>query len=229
MLHYATLREYLNSNVKKVLWVYFENDLEDLIKEMTPDFKIINNYIKDPNFTQNLKSKQHIIDDLAIKLLGRAREKEIKKLTINKKNETKKEIYKEIKNYIKIHNVRELLFPRKKRAIPLTEFEKILTLAKDLVNKNNSELFFVYLPTYYRYNYIDGANKNWSTNYDSVENYNLVKNITNKLKIPFIDIHKEVFEKEPNPLKLYSFQIENHYTPEGYKKVAETIFKHTKK
>ena len=29
--------------------------------------------------------------------------------------------------------------------------------------------------------------------------YNLVKNIVNELKIPFIDIHKEVFKKEQNP------------------------------
>ena len=223
ILHYATLREYLNSNVKKVLWIYFENDLEDLIKEMTPDYKLINNYINDPNFTQNLKFKQHLIDDLAIKLLGAVREKKIRSLTIDKKTETRKII-----KYIKMDNVRHLLFPEPKKAIPVTEFEKILTLAKDLVNKNNSELFFAYLPTYYRYKYTDGANKNWNTNYDSVQNYNLVKDIVNKLEIPFIDIHKEVFEKEPNPLKLYSFEIENHYTIEGYKKVAETIYKHTK-
>ncbi len=40
--------------------------------------------------------------------------------------------------------------------------------------------------------------------YDN-KNYNLVKikNIVTKLNIPFIDIHKEVFKKEQNPLMLF--------------------------
>ena len=37
--------------------------------------------------------------------------------------------------------------------------------------------------------------------------YNLVKNIVTELKIPFIDIHKEVFKKEQNPLKLFPFDF----------------------
>ena len=52
-------------------------------------------------------------------------------------------------------------------------------------------MYFVYLPEYYRY----------TRTYDNT-NYNLVKEIVNELKIPFIDIHK-VFEKEQIPLKLF--------------------------
>ncbi len=79
-------------------------------------------------------------------------------------------------------------------------------------------MYFVYLPHYYRY----------KMNYDN--NYNLVKvkNIVTKLKIPFIDIHKEVFEKEQNPLNLFPFEVYGHYNVYGYKKVAETIYKFTK-
>ena len=58
--------------------------------------------------------------------------------------------------------------------------------------------------------------------------YNLVKNIVTELKIPFIDIHKEVFKKEQNPLKLFPFELFGHYNVDGYKKVAETIYKFTK-
>ena len=67
----------------------------------------------------------------------------------------------------------------------------------------------------------------YKINYDNT-NYNLVKNIVTELKIPFIDIHKEVFEKEQNPLMLFPFQLDGHYNIEGYKKVAETIYKLTK-
>ena len=66
-----------------------------------------------------------------------------------------------------------------------------------------------------------------NTNYDNT-NYDLVKNIVTELKIPFIDIYKEVFEKEQNPLTLIPFQLDGHYNIEGYKKVAETIYKFTK-
>ena len=77
--------------------------------------------------------------------------------------------------------------------------------------KNNSKLYFVYLPKYQRYK---------SGNND--KEYDLVKNIVNDLKIPFIDIHKEVFLKEQNPLKLFPFELPGHYNIDGYKKVAET-------
>ena len=83
--------------------------------------------------------------------------------------------------------------------------------------KNNSKLYFVYLPEYSRY----------KKNFDNT-NYNLVKDIVIEMNIPFIDIHKEVFEKEQNPLKLFPFELAGHYNIEGYKKVAETIYKFTK-
>ena len=55
LIEYATLREYLNTNVKKVLWIYYEgNDLINLINEK--DNKFLINYLNDLNFTQNLKS-----------------------------------------------------------------------------------------------------------------------------------------------------------------------------
>ena len=39
-----------------------------------------------------------------------------------------------------------------------------------------------------------------------------------------IDIHNEVFKKEENPLKLFPFKLPGHYTIEGYRKIAESIF-----
>ena len=73
------------------------------------------------------------------------------------------------------------------------------------------------MPQYFRY----------KINYDD-KNYNLVKNIIEELKIPFIDIHKEVFEKEKNPLKLFPFEKSGHYNVEGYRKITKIIYKATK-
>ena len=84
LIEYATLREYLDTKVKKVLWIYYEgNDLANLENEKTNDILI--NYLKDLNFTQNLKFKQNDIDTLLSNLMmirerERKREREKEKL-----------------------------------------------------------------------------------------------------------------------------------------------------
>ena len=75
-------------------------------------------------------------------------------------------------------------------------------------------MYFIYLPHYSQYKF----------NYDN-SSFLSVKNIVDKLNIPFIDIHKEVFEKETNPLKLFPFEMNGHFNVEGYRKVTEAIYK----
>ena len=90
--------------------------------------------------------------------------------------------------------------------------KKILSLTKTLSEKNNSKFFFVYLPTYDRYN----------SKFNEAS-YIEIKKILKDLKIPLIDI-KEVFEKEENPKKLFPFELPGHYTIEGYEKTAKKIY-----
>ena len=210
LLEYATLKEYLNKNLKKVIWIYFPNDFYNLQYELKNE--ILLKYLN-KNFTQNIKLKQYEIDILAKKLIN----EESKKVKISKEN---------IIFFLKLNKTRSLLnnnLPIEQQPkfrtnkFLINEFTKILNLTKDLINQNNSELYFVYLPEYSHY----------KMNYDNTD-YILVKNILNELKIPFIDIHKEVFEKERNPLKLFPFELPGHYNADGYKKVAETIYKFTK-
>jgi len=110
-------------------------------------------------------------------------------------------------------------------SLPLSEFKKILQLTKDLTDKNNSKLYFVYLPTYSNFNpdyqliYYPPLSR-------EVKEY--VINTVNELNIPSIDISKEVFEKEQNPLKLFPFELHAHYNIKGYKKVSEAIYELTK-
>ena len=89
-------------------------------------------------------------------------------------------------------------------------------MARDLTLKKNSQLYFIYLPSYYRY-----------TKELKDSNYLVVKKIVKELDIPFIDI-QELFDKEQNPLKLFPFELFGHYNVEGYRKVAETIYRSTK-
>ncbi len=202
LMQYATLREYLNVNVKKVLWIYYEgNDLSNLEKEI--EDKILINYLEDKTFNQNLKSRQNEINMMVKKLLD------------------KKEFSFDLVKIIKFYNLRKLLNLSKEpppgfEPSPPKQFKKILKLAKDLTEKNNSKLYFVYLPEYNRY----------KTKYDDT-NYNLIKNIITKLDIPFIDIHNEIFKKEQSPTRLFPFKSYGHFNKEGYKKVATTIYKLT--
>ncbi|MDB3858007.1 hypothetical protein N9305_01250 [Pelagibacteraceae bacterium] len=206
LIEYASLREYMNTKVKKVLWIYYEgNDFKNLIDEKNNN--ILTNYLNDLTFTQNLKLKQNEINSQAVNYMA------------EKERETFK--FKLLK-FIKIYNTRILILTAQAQASapPAAEFRKILELTKDLLNKNNSKLYFVYLPEYNRY----------KIKYDN-NNYNLVKKIVTELNIPFIDIHKAVFEKEKNPLKFFPFVVierSGHYNVEGYKKVAETIYKFSK-
>jgi hypothetical protein len=212
LVQYATLIEYLDPKVKKVLWFYYEeNDFKDLNNELSN--RILKNYLDDLKFTQNLKTNQNKINDLVKEKIKKQIEIKNRELKKNKLQNNKTRYIK----FIKISNIRSLILPKLKKKNQLKqqvppEFKKILKLTKELIIKNNSKLYFVYLPEYNRY----------KVNYDNT-NYLLVKKIVNELDIPFIDIHTQVFDKEKNPLKLFPFELYGHYNVEGYQKVAETI------
>jgi hypothetical protein len=206
LIEYITLREYLTPKVKKVLWIYSANDLINLENEKNEKF--FNNYLNDTSFTQNLRLKQNEIDS-NLKIFLKDYEERLKKL--EKKSE--------LKEFIKIYNLRNLILRKQEETATSTaEFKKVLKLAHDLTKKNNSKLYFIYLPGYHRYvNQID-INKTYIS----------LKNVVTELGIPFIDIHKEVFENEENLLDLFPFEQNGHYNVKGYKKTGETIYRFAK-
>ena len=88
--------------------------------------------------------------------------------------------------------------------------------AKDLVSTWEGRLYFVYLPTYDRYS------KNIIYN-----RYEEIIETVNEMNIPFIDMHKEVFEPHKNLLSLFP-NFGGHYNTEGHRLVAESIRKRLK-
>ncbi len=211
LIKYATLREYLNSNVKKVLWVYYDgNDLQDLHEEIKDEK--LKKYLNNLEFSQKLKLKQKELDDLGNKIINS---------NINVEKKLKK------KEFLKLTNLRKNLnyyLPKKLRpadshkpASDVSELKKILKMTKELILKNNSKLYFVFLP---QYNSLKSNNEG--------SNYKQIKEMANELDIPFIDIYEDVFKKESNPLKLFPFELYGHYNIEGYKKTAKSIYRFTK-
>ena len=231
---YATLREYATPNVQNILWMYFEgNDLNDLREEL--DIPLLKKYLNDLNFTQNLKGKQSEINTLAQSII----EKEVEEKNNNENNfifeeEKDTKLFKIIK-FIKLFNSRNTLikvknseipalheFRRDKKTLLIHDFKKILKLSKNLSIKNNSNLYFVYLPSINKKNLL---NINFHKSLD--ENYIDIKLILKELNIPLIDIRNFFLNNIDNSYKFKPLELKGHYNVEGYRKVAEIIFNET--
>ncbi len=213
ILEYASLREFFPDRVKNVLWFYYEgNDVKNLSDELRNIF--LRKYINNINFSQNLKKKQKLVDNLSDKIINLEKKEAAKKAKLS--SDLKYKIY----SYLKLNQLRSnlnILLPSKRRPptqnVIKPEFKEILKLAKELTEKKGSNFYFIYLPTYKRYKKIDNNDVN----------YNKVKSVMSELNIPFIDIHK-VFDKEKNPIKLFPFEMYGHYTVEGNEKIAQEVF-----
>ena len=213
----ATLKEYMPKNTKNVLWLYFEgNDLNDLESELNNEILI--KYLSDINFSQNLKKKQKIIDLLNKEIIFKSIELEdriIDQATRNAKLKNK------LLKFIRLNETKKIFslqtIRHKNNELPIKEFKNIIKNAKNYVENNNSILHFVYLPQFERYN-----------NQVLNSNYNQIKQIVEELNVNFIDIHKDVFLKQKDPLELFPFKMWGHYNENGYKKVSKYIYENLK-
>jgi hypothetical protein len=124
-------------------------------------------------------------------------------------------------NFIKVYETRKLIFliitNLKINTKPTEDFEKILLLANKLAIQNNSKLYFVYLPSYSRYV------KNFKKS--NIDEFRIM---IEKNGIVFIDMDKEIFKNEIDPLNLFPFRRQNHYNSLGYSKIANKIYELTK-
>ena len=121
-----------------------------------------------------------------------------------------KKIGKRLIRIFKLVNLRSNFnfFPKHNPAI----FKKILKKSRKMVSGWGGELYFVYLPTNYRY----------YTGNEHINRESVLRTAT-ELDIPIIDMHSEVFDPHSDPLSLFPFRIRNHYNSEGYRLVAEAI------
>ena len=205
LLEYATLKEYFKQNTKNVIWLYYEdNDLEDLEYELSID--LLKKYILEDNFSQNLITKQNELDEQI--------KKKINPIINYRKSLSKKDknLKYSILKFLRLNNTKKIF--RKKNLPNIQNFENIFNKIHNYTKKNNSTLYFVYLPSFYRYKL---------TNYE--KNYNIIKNFVVENDVKFIDINEELFMQEAKPLDLFPFKSHGHYNELGYKKISEIIYK----
>ena len=213
LIQYATLKEYLSSKIKKIVWIYYAgNDLSDL-KIEHKNF-ILRKYLNDDNFFQDLKSKQNEIDKINNKTLKNKANSYLNNL--KKDSQIKYKILKFIRLNKTKDKVRKIFSKKEYQVVKDDVFYEILKKAKQLAQNNNSKFYFVYLPNFNRYQ---------DENY-SFEEEEKITQLVKKLDIPMINIHELLF-KNKDQLEFYPFRIYRHYTVKGYEEVSRTIYNYT--
>lgn len=213
---YANLREYIDIiKPKRIIWLYHEsNDLYDLESEITNDY--LKQYLENDDFSQNLISKQNQIDKILI-------EKNKKNLYEELNNPNHKLMgWYDLKYYIRLSLLRlAILHPDQINYSELTlkNFEYVMNKVKKISLKFNADLYFVYLPDYARF---IGNNNIYFKDYQKI--LDIVKN----LDIEIIDINKEFFQYEDDPLKYFPFRKRGHFNEIGYNEVTKHIYKNIK-
>ena len=209
LFEYVILREYIQKKTKKILWLYYEgNDQSDLNIELDNEF--LNRYLLDINFSQKLITRQFEVDQLI--------KKKIPDLLRYKEELRNKENikYKTLK-FIRLDKTKGI-FRNKKEKFQKKKFIEIIKKANDLAIENKSKVFFVYLPSYRRYDKII-KDKYY-------KDFIFIRNSIRDLNIPFVDLHTDLISK--NPEAYFPFGLEGHYNEKGYKNVGKFLFEKTK-
>lgn len=214
---YAIMREYLKYlNPKLVLWLYYEeNDLLNLSNEITDN--LLNNYLVNDDFSQNIYYRQQEADKLNYETLE------------NEISFRKKLHYKKFFKFLKLSNLREITlenFIGKNKSVEqvdysnqLENFKEIIIKAKKLAEQNDSEFLFVYLPSAYEYL----PKKIKDRAYLLIKDYPDIIDILRVNNIKFYDFKAEVNENFNDPLSLFAFRSHTHFNPKGYKVLSNKI------
>ncbi len=210
LMQYAALKEYTKDLEYKSLYLFYSeaNDIQEMNNSLNNH--ILKNYFDINNFTQNLKTKQTLIDKESSL---------ISKTLLSKFNDPKQLKKKKKFNFeklLKLGNLRNMTYKKtnqmkeinyKKK--DLENFRDILSKINDEAKKKNAKFLFVYLPEWSRYNFKD-------LNTETYRDYNKIKKIVNELNIEFLDFKSSIFDKEIDPLKLFPFKgasTASHYSP----------------
>jgi hypothetical protein len=218
LYQYAVLREYLPLiNAKKVILFYFEsNDLTNLQNHLKNS--ILQKYLKNIKFTQNLHLKQKIINKIyEDKHLSKSNK--FNNYTNNRTWLEEIEDYK--KNnwllFFKYYHTRKILFKQKKQNKKKVEdYLYVLDLINKFVDQNDAKLYFVYVPEINRY--IDGVPiRRASQNYKKI-----LKGVKN-LNIEYLDLHKEFYLKQKNPLIYFPLESYGHVNELGFNNISQIL------
>jgi hypothetical protein len=221
LLMLATLKEYVQHvRPRLVLWFYFEgNDLDNL--DMERASPILTRYLMKGGYSQNLRERQSDIDRALNVFVERAREQiasdgnkqveivpRISRLTENLfATVTLTQLRQRLRAIYETRNGSE-------REALLKLFGKVLLESKLSVEAWGGQLYFVYLPQWERYARPGLANKDRER----------VLSLVRHMGIPVVDLH-EAFRAQDDPLELFPFRQNAHYSETGNQLVAKEVLR----
>jgi hypothetical protein len=216
LIELAILKEYAQFiQPKFVFWLYFEgNDDRDLIEEKKSS--ILMNYL-DKDFTQELRSKQNILDSVLLTHIEKQIPKDIK---IEEEQKFEKGFKLSFSKTIRLHNLRYKL-----GLLPECVFNMspllidILTEAKRSVNNWGGQFVLVYIPSWERFQKPNLCRRRLLS-----LQYQQISTLARELDIPFIDI-KQILDSHDDPHSLYPYRLRvtGHFNSKGYNLIAKRI------
>lgn len=211
----AILREYVAGlRPTTVLWVYFENDLEDLEQEKR--FAMMRRYLE-PQFSQNIMGRRKDFDYVLRAYL----DDRIRRHTGGKDNigadATQSNRFDSLFDTVTLEHLRDIVHRiQVKQAADFELFRDVMATARDEVAGWDGQLWFVFLPSWVNFYERAATFDIWRG-----RNRERVLKIVRDLGIPVIDILPPFSnEKDTNRLFL-GFGL--HYTPQGYQVAAKVI------
>ena len=218
----AITKEYASKfKPKNVFYLFFEgNDLRDMMFE---EKTFLKEYLND-NFSQNLFDSTENVNKFLLEyetIFYEILPYKIEYEKINKNLIIKKISFKEkIKDFLELNTLKELLltssvFYKKKHNVDYNYLDEILVKMNMEIKKWDGNFYFVYLPSWTRYN-----------NKYSIANYlqkSRIKKIVEKTDIEFIDIDEHFKSNNVDNLDIFIFGIYGHYTKGGYELIADKI------
>ena len=219
----AVTKEYASRlKPKNVFYLFYEgNDLRDMMFE---EKTFLKKYLND-DFSQNLFDSTESVgeffnqyENIFYEILPSKikSEKIIKDDFIIEKIPFKEKV----KDFLELNTLKELLltssvFYKKKHNVDYKYFNEIILKMSKEIKKWDGNFYFVYLPSWTRYN-----------NKYSIANYfqkSKIKKIVENNNIVFVDIDNYFKSKNVDNLDIFIFGIYGHYTKRGYELIAENF------
>ena len=223
---YAAFLEYIKKEPRYIFWVYYENDIQDLKKELNN--KILFKYYLNNKFSQNLINRRVEIDSYLQEKNNLFMKTPFKLEKIGRYNNF---IY-----FIKIYKTRQIIFTslsnllkqdidrdyKSKDDETIKIYFKIVDKMKNLIKNQNTKLVIVYLPTE-KYEFSKRG-----TDLRKVKNQ-IFKEMNDR-NIEIIDIENSIKKNFILPNVLYpKLTTGYHFNKRGYKFIASNIAKYINK
>ncbi len=221
LLALASAREYADTlDVEHVLWFMYEgNDIEDLSQRI--NHSILQNYLLDPSYRQNLKEFQPELDREMKKLTERVISGDMELGALGSMTQASGGLrlaltlwktrhllgLSDLKKEWRLHRLSNDV----SREQLLQSFETILQELKHFAQRKNASLTVVYIP----------AHRNFSHHIEHPFRRDVMK-IFQDLDIDLIDL-LPVLDAFDDPLSLYSLRRDGHFTKEGNRIVAQKV------